>query len=1128
MEVVIQTGHMQSVLDLCFSSDGKRIATCGDDEVIKLWDLQTGHEYRALVGHFSTIHHIQFSPDNRFLASSSNDGTIRLWDTTSGEEIRKLYEGEDIMVKPIQFDQRGRYLAAKVQEKRKTRILVWEMPSGKLRKSMSLSFENDGFAFSPDGNLIAVYDLTKQEVKVFKVRRGRLWKAFPLNVVESRYVYSDDTFKSKYVDAHLESDGVDRMLKHFDDIVLSFSENADLLAIAHKDNPLQFIKLLSPKVKVDFPSERMYRKVAFRNDNRLLAYNLNGIEVWNVSPFSLERTISPALLHISPDLKWLAKIKGRQVEILDALSGKKIRSLGQKFSYPASFANAVNHFPLASNSVYPMIATGTPDGVIHIWDFRKRLCPFTIPAHSGRIAALAFDPFGKLLVSGAVSESKALSEIKVFNLKNFQETWSFSVEDGLYEIIFSPIGGSIAIAGLMNLHVANLHKQTIVSFGNTASEESQGSIEGTFPKIAFDPTGQSIIVAVNAEYRRWSLEGEILEAHEEVFPFGSVAAIGTNEKGQIAIGLSQYKAFYTMGFSNFGIKKLEGHSAVAIWNLYTAGDFRPITFPAFFIRSLAFHPDKDLIAVGCGDGMVHLLDTNHSDTSSLKTWRAHNTEIAGIAFIYGARHLVTVGLDSVIKLWDTQNWQLSATLFSSKENDFVMVSSKGEYRATKEGLKKVIFLIGEDTMNFEQFDLLLNRPDRLLESLGYAPPEMINVYHRMYLNRLKKVGLMEHHLNVDLSSLPRLVVENNDLSLVSEERTLTLMLKGISNNGIRSLKAEVNDVPINVETCILAQDVLQNAVRYHLSIPLSAGDNYIQLAVQDKLGYESLKKNLKVTCLDSGSGSELYVLAIGVNKYLEEGLNLNYAAKDARDIVKNLQHYNRNFKEIHVKLLLDQAATKDNILEAASFFDMASRDDQAVLFLAGHGTLDGADYYFLPHDYQRESIASTCLHYDHIEALLQKTPARRRLILLDTCHAGEADDILFTNGQGEKATLVPGLKTRSFRDVIPLLKHKRPPNPISNAEILSELFTNIHRHSGAFVIGASGASEYAIEQSEYKNGVFTYCILETIKEYYNKAEQELYVGNLHQIISQKVTKITNGAQRPVSRQENLTFDFLFL
>jgi len=73
-------------LSLAFSPDGKTVATCPADQMIRLWDVATGQERRVLKGHVDCAHQAAFSPDGKTLASAGRDYSVRLWDLTAEPE----------------------------------------------------------------------------------------------------------------------------------------------------------------------------------------------------------------------------------------------------------------------------------------------------------------------------------------------------------------------------------------------------------------------------------------------------------------------------------------------------------------------------------------------------------------------------------------------------------------------------------------------------------------------------------------------------------------------------------------------------------------------------------------------------------------------------------------------------------------------------------------------------------------------------------------------------------------------------------------------------------------------------------------------------------------------------------
>src|SRR5207245_5223237 len=80
-------GHKGTVNSVVFSPDGKTLVSGGQDHTLKLWDLSSLHDRDVLRGHKEGAYSIAFSPDDRILASASHDHTVKLWDVKSGQEL---------------------------------------------------------------------------------------------------------------------------------------------------------------------------------------------------------------------------------------------------------------------------------------------------------------------------------------------------------------------------------------------------------------------------------------------------------------------------------------------------------------------------------------------------------------------------------------------------------------------------------------------------------------------------------------------------------------------------------------------------------------------------------------------------------------------------------------------------------------------------------------------------------------------------------------------------------------------------------------------------------------------------------------------------------------------------------
>ncbi len=71
-------GHGVGAYGLAFDPGANRLASCGGDASVKLWDLHEFLEVLSLRQHDHEVYGVAFSPDGRLLASAGFDGAIRI------------------------------------------------------------------------------------------------------------------------------------------------------------------------------------------------------------------------------------------------------------------------------------------------------------------------------------------------------------------------------------------------------------------------------------------------------------------------------------------------------------------------------------------------------------------------------------------------------------------------------------------------------------------------------------------------------------------------------------------------------------------------------------------------------------------------------------------------------------------------------------------------------------------------------------------------------------------------------------------------------------------------------------------------------------------------------------------
>jgi len=100
MEKIIHTND--SVRSVAISPDGSRIVSGSDDEMILVWDAETGKQLGApLRGHTDRVSSVAFSPDGSRIVSGSHDKRIRIWDAATSKPLGAPLRGHTDRVSSV-------------------------------------------------------------------------------------------------------------------------------------------------------------------------------------------------------------------------------------------------------------------------------------------------------------------------------------------------------------------------------------------------------------------------------------------------------------------------------------------------------------------------------------------------------------------------------------------------------------------------------------------------------------------------------------------------------------------------------------------------------------------------------------------------------------------------------------------------------------------------------------------------------------------------------------------------------------------------------------------------------------------------------------------------------------------
>ncbi|HEX8910984.1 MAG TPA: FecR domain-containing protein [Humisphaera sp.] len=102
-------GHARGVRTLVFSPDGTRLASSGDDGVLRVWDVPSLAQVAQMGGHEQSLAAVAFSADGALLAGGGGDGRVWVWDSRTGDERLVVHAGFRA-VRSVAFVPDGRHL----------------------------------------------------------------------------------------------------------------------------------------------------------------------------------------------------------------------------------------------------------------------------------------------------------------------------------------------------------------------------------------------------------------------------------------------------------------------------------------------------------------------------------------------------------------------------------------------------------------------------------------------------------------------------------------------------------------------------------------------------------------------------------------------------------------------------------------------------------------------------------------------------------------------------------------------------------------------------------------------------------------------------------------------------------
>ncbi|HTE29287.1 MAG TPA: caspase family protein, partial [Chryseolinea sp.] len=451
------------------------------------------------------------------------------------------------------------------------------------------------------------------------------------------------------------------------------------------------------------------------------------------------------------------------------------------------------------------------------------------------------------------------------------------------------------------------------------------------------------------------------------------------------------------------------------------------------VHSAVFSPDEKFVYAAGADRLIRVWDIQTN--TLVRSFTGHHAEITSLLFSQDGKMLISHSVDGVTKFWDINSGREFFEHIHLGERDWMVKSPDGFFNATSDARKYIHFVKGMQTFSVDQFFNEFYRPDLL---------------PRIFQNRGSGKESKSIQGKLSESTPPTLKIAVVPTAVGKAEVYVRLIDNG---SGAGNLKLFHNGKNISLDPSLLRFPAARGqATTYKHAFELVGGKNVFSATATNNENIESDPQSIEFFSDHATKSSICYVLAVGINKYKNNKLSLNYARSDAESFMELMKgKTSQLFKSVDLVALYDQDATRAKILQALDVLaGKMNQEDVFIFYYAGHGSMVGNHFYFIPTEssrlYDEGSLNREAIEAGVLQEKFKTIRALKQVIIMDACQSGGSVELLATRGAGEEKAIA-----------------------------------QLSRSAGIHVMASAGSEQFASEFASLGHGLFTSVLIRALQ-----------------------------------------------